>query len=306
GDVSLPPDEAQAMWDPAGQRPAAPDGKFYSRFQSLPALLALPFYLAGREAASVVGWQYRGFLTRAAVTGLSAVATAGTALLLASIGLELGLQLGQAAGLGLLFGLTTIAWPYSKYFWAEPVAAFFLLLAVFAAVRIARSPDAMLGWLWPGLALALAVSAKSAVLVSLAGFELYLLWPLRTKPSRRLLARIGISHLLFWGSFAVLAGVLAYFGFVRVGSVQAALSVYGGEAASATGAAAADGGSPLGSGNLGVGLYGLLLSPGKSLFLYSPILLATAVAFWRFVRWQPRLAVLSAAVVGANVAAAAL
>jgi hypothetical protein len=94
--------------------------------------------------------------------------TAHTALLLALTARRLGYRPRTGVLLGLLFGLGTIAWPYAKQFFGEPLSAFSLLLAFYGLVSWRHTGR----WHWLLLAgvgggLAMATVNAHAVLVGL-------------------------------------------------------------------------------------------------------------------------------------------
>jgi hypothetical protein len=64
--------------------------------------------------------------------------TAFTAVVLFYYGIALGYQDRTALGVALLFGLATIAWPYSRLFFREPLWALLVLVAAYALERCRR------------------------------------------------------------------------------------------------------------------------------------------------------------------------
>jgi hypothetical protein len=64
--------------------------------------------------------------------------TALTAVVVFYYGILLGYQDRTALGVALLFGLATIAWPYSRLFFREPLWALFVLVAAYALERWRR------------------------------------------------------------------------------------------------------------------------------------------------------------------------
>src|SRR5262249_47670949 len=115
-----------------------------------------------------------------------------------------------------------------------------------------------------GVLLGLASATKVAVLINVPVYFLFLAWLLYEKraamPKRELLV-----SLLAWGlGVGILVASVGLFNYIRFGNPLQ--TGYG------NGLALFD--HPLLS-----GLYGLLLSPGKSLFLYSPIVLLAVPSF---------------------------
>lgn len=216
--------------------------------RALAPLLAVPLYLVGGQ---------RG------VTLLSAFITAGCGLLLALVAQALGVDSRRALLLALLYGLTTLAWPYSKYFWSEPLATLCLLAATVLVLRGS--------WLAAGLCLLLAIATRLSMSISLLPFVAYLAMQ---RASLRdlaafLLPAAGAAVLLVAYTIRTPSSDTFYLWPYMVAVLH-----------------------QMSAANLANGLYGLLLSPGKSLFLYSPVLLAAMPGFWRLPRPEAALCLL--------------
>ena len=79
---------------------------------------------------------------------------------------ELGADRRQSLGIALTYGLATLAWPYSHYFFREPMAGFFLTLSYWGLIRFGRQP----GWfavLVAGMAFLAGVAVKQTLLAFL-------------------------------------------------------------------------------------------------------------------------------------------
>lgn len=260
----------------------------------LTSLLALPLYVAGTGISHLFEPRYEGFIARAALTLLSALATAGCGVLLASMALLMGLDSRRALILALLFGLTTLAWPYAKYFRSEPVATLFLLLTVLCAIR-ARQTDSVSSWLVSGLCLLAATAARLNMIVGLPAFVLYIVISRVRGSNDAGCWRSGGRDAAAFVLPAVVAGVALLAYTVRTPSSDTfylwpyILAVFRQMSAS----------------NLAQGLYGLLLSPGKSVFLYSPVLVVGLAALPAFFRWRLPEAVLCVVLVATQTLLAA-
>jgi hypothetical protein len=201
---------------------------------------------------------------------------AATLALLFAIARELGYGVRPSLGLVLLAGLATPLAHYAKTFFAEPLAglafaAFFLL-----AIRASRRERGRWHLFGAGLALGLCVLAKIAhvVLLGPAGaFVVALLW-------RRVRSFARPGHpsavLASLGSFAAgvalpLAGIAAY-GTARFGTWFE--TGYGDEAAMWT--------TPFLE-----GFAGMLVSPGRGLLVFAPLLWLALVGTPRFARRFP-------------------
>jgi hypothetical protein len=258
--------------DTPGASPGV-DGRWYARYGLGQSLLAIPLYLLGSLLPPTVRTENvfdpHGFVTATplafAVTGVGSLTTAGAVALLYLTCRALGYsQTGSVATAGTL-GLATFAWFYARTFMSEPSSMLGALLAFYALVRYAARPRSM--WLWvsgaaAGIMLLLRI-ANAALLPPLGLWLLWLVWR-----QCRLWSRLRALAAWLLPVFASLTAIAVY-NSVRFGSAF--------ETGYAEQAQAFD--TPL-----YVGLYGLLFSSGKSLFLYAPILVAAVVGWFRLHR----------------------
>lgn len=242
-----------------------PDGRSYSPYGILPSLLALPLFAVGALVAppDAVGFDYA---TRFAVTALNAPVTAATAALLTAWALRLGARRSVAVALALLYALCTFAWPYARTFFSEPLAALLLLLAAERVDAARHTANGRRALLISGLAAGLLVATRIASAIVLPVIALAVVWPRSGERVSAERIRRG-----FWWTLGLAPGVALILGYnlARFGTLLA------------TGYASE---SRLFTTPLLEGLAGLLLSPGKSLFLYAPpVLLGLfgAVRLWR-------------------------
>ena len=215
--------------------------------------------------------QNREFFLRFWSPVLNVLLTAGTAVLLFQIVRTLRYASGVAVALAFTYGLATMAWPYAKFDFSEPGVTFFLMGGVWAALRygrVLRLRYAALAGLW---ALG-AVLTKYVSVIALPALLIQLLMSHRRAGSSwtQLPART-------WKTAAVFAGpavlivlpalvLLAVFLDFRIlyqdqliGGIQRGWFAV----------------------PLALGMKGLLISWGKSVFLYNPILLiAIPASFW--------------------------
>ena len=197
--------------------------------------------------------------------------TAATAVVLLLYVRRLGYGAHAAVFTALLFGLTTIAWPYTKTFHREPLCALGLLVAAYGLLRWRQS------WAEPGTAVlpwlalafvgaAVSVLAKEAGLIALPLLMLIPVLGRRFMPrSRRQLAGTGLLALVLF--VAAVGGLYYYMRVLGAGGPR--FDVFG-----RIGQAIANRGLLL------EGLSGLLLSPGKGVFWYSPVLLLALLGPW--------------------------
>lgn len=260
-------DTNQIAWSQWALSPATAQGSFglggnvFSKKGLAISLLAVPLYWIGMHLPQA-GLVQTTMLLNPIVTALT-----GTVVFLYLR------QLGYSSEVGLwvalLFGLGTVATVYTKVFSSEPVSAMALLLAVYFASRCRFDiRDSIFGTRYinsslAGLSLGLAVATTAANLVTAPFLLLYL--SRNTKHETRIWRERWQPIVLFLASFAVVCLLVGLYNYARFGNpLDSGRRFAKGEAFSTP---------------LWLGLYGLLFSPYKSIFLYSPILLACLVSF---------------------------
>jgi hypothetical protein len=248
------------------------DGQVYSKKGPAPAFLAAPWYLLLQTVARLdvpVGLLqgtllWNGFIT--AFTALLLWATAG----------RLGYSDRTGAGLALLFGLATIAWPYANQFFGEPLSALGLLLCFYGGlVWLQRGRYWAAGVSGVGAGITLTtVTAHAPLILLLAVYAFGTPWAIWL---RRRAAGAPQPDLAYW-----LRGVLAFAAPLLMGA--ALLLAYN----------AARFGSPFDTGYhfdegegfttpLLTGLWGLLLSPYRGVFWFTPLFVASLAAWPAFI-----------------------
>ena len=236
-------------------------GLQYSKYGLGMSVLAIPFYLLGKGLAFLFGIE-ASLATQFAVSMINSLFTALSCLLIFKFGTErFHYNLKVSLFLALGFGLSTIAWYYSEDFMSEPATTFFMLSAVFFVTNASQTKKDLI---WTGVFLALAVSCRSAVLVAIPGFVLYqwMLWSASEgRGNKELVEKIFLPAIPV---IAVILLIMAY-NYLRFGDVL-------------------ETGYEKVEGRFLVGLFGILFSPGKSLFLFNPLALFGCMAcmlFWR-------------------------
>jgi len=244
-----------ADWQPAQNR-FGPDGNYYSKKGAAQSLVAAPLYWLGLHLPSV-GLVRITMLTNGLITALT-----GAVVFLLLI--ELGFFIPESAAVSLLFGLGTMAWPYARTFFSEPLAALTLLFSFYLLARLRRCPS-LVGAALAGLALGSACSARIPNVFVAPAYLGYLMYQTRDLPQQGTKRRLLVAFALTLAASLIL--IAAY--------------------------NAARFGNPLDAGYtaqerftafLPRSLAGFLFSPGKSLFVYSPVLLLALFgirAFWR-------------------------
>jgi hypothetical protein len=271
-------------------------GHRYAPYGPATAFLVLPHHALGRAVAAVVGLApgpgapdpWREVVT--AVTSLATSTWAAlcvTATLLAAT--SLGASLRRALLVALLLGTSTFLWPYATVFYSEPITAALLIIAVALQLE--------------GLVVAAAVALALALLVK--STNLILAPALALLPAARALApgepssADALRRALRAAAPVLVAAAVATFvhsewnahrfGDARELGYDWTEQLREGEAPVAFLLAEAH-----------LGLFGLLLSPGKSILLFAPPLLL-ALARWPALLRRERGVALAAA--GAGVTA---
>jgi 4-amino-4-deoxy-L-arabinose transferase-like glycosyltransferase len=259
------------------------DGQHYSKYGPGQSLAAVPFLLVGQAVAAGMPAHAAGLVVRLFVLLLPALVTAATALLLYAWVRRLGYGVRVALAVGVLYGLTSMAWPYSRTFFAEPLATLLLLVCAYALHHEDRRWWAAAG---AAAACALAVKVQAALaLPCIAGYAVLLSWSSATVSRLRWRMLVGRAG---WGGL----GALLPLGLLLLYNTH----LFG--APLSTGY----GGSNIGwlfDGWWQQGLYGLILSPGKGIFIFSPTLLLGVVGMvvgWRWL-WRETLLALALLVV---------
>jgi 4-amino-4-deoxy-L-arabinose transferase-like glycosyltransferase len=260
------------------------EGQRYSRYGPGQSLAIVPFLLLGQAVAAAGPPFATGLIERLFVLLLPALVTAATALLLYAWARALEYGPRIALLVGLLYGLTTIAWPYSRTLFSEPLATLLLVLAAYGLRRE--------GWRWwavAGAAAAGALAVKVSVAIALLPLALYaLLVSLRATPAASLRAAAMRAGAGLLGA-ALPLGLLLLYHTLLFG--HPLTSGYG---------------SVNPSGELGnpwqTGLHGLTFSTGKGLFVFAPALLLGLVGLGLRWRQQGREAALALAMLVVHLA----
>jgi hypothetical protein len=260
GTVILPPDETA---DPF-TRPA--DGGRISIYSPLAALLALPVFLGFNLFFDLTpsGIQIAGKLSAALLSSLAVALLAGS--------FRQRCPVGPALLAALLFGLGTSVFSTSQALWQHPAVVLFLVIAIEALSRMeAAITDAekLRPGLVAALALSLAAAARPATIPMCAALFLFLLS--RTRPhAPRLLAMAAGPALAIAAYNTLFFGAPWHFGPGLSGRFGAAFPE---------------------------SLAGLLVSPARGLFIFTPIAL---LALWGLVRESRRSALARALLAAAS------
>jgi hypothetical protein len=266
----------QIRWMGLQQGTFGPDGELYCRKGIGTSLLAVPLAWLGL----VVPWW--GVVQTAMLLNVLVTALTGTLLFL--FVRRLGYSERTGVVISLVFGLGTMAWPYSKYFFSEPLNGLSLLAAAYFLLPSRAeegAPRALARTLLSGVCVGLALATRfaNAVLVPIyLALLLAYLWrahdgsPRSAAPSRPLVMAV-LRHAVAFGlPLLVWAAIICAYNYARFGH-------------------------PFTTGYLPeesfsapwlTGILGLLLSPGRGLLFFCPVLFACLPAAVSFAR-QHRL-----------------
>jgi hypothetical protein len=269
---------------PAGNGKIGRDGLLYAKADPGQAVVALPLLAAGRASAAILPpGALRALWPRTVASTLNAFAGAAAVTAFFLLVTALGYPALSALGLALGLAFATPLLPYTKSFLREPLLML-CATAAFLALRRHAAAGTRAGAAWPRapFAAGLWLGAGMVIKASLAlNVPLLLAYLVATTP--------------------------------RVARPRAALAFAAGPAAGAILLALYNAhrfGSPFASGYdptvdnfstpLLVGLYGQLLSSGKSIFLYAPLGLAALFALPAFARRHRAEALTAGAIFAAN------
>lgn len=274
-----------------------PEGRNYSRYGPVQSLVAIPPYLVGRALAAGDGaatWVG----TRYAATLLTALVTAAIGALLYSLTRRLGYRHGIALATALLYGLGTQAWPRAKTFFADPLTTLLILGAVYCWWRLDQPDEGerhgTVATRWAiGLALccgvAVGVKFGAGIILPVFGLagatSLWRRWR-RGDLAMRDVVRVALAAVI---ALAVPLVLIGLYNWVRFASPLE--TGYGGREVGA-----------VQRGDWREALPGLLISPGKGLLLFSPIVILGLLSWWPFARRHPRLALLAGALAVEHIA----
>lgn len=240
---------------PISQSYEGVDGRIYSKKGWAWPLFLAPFYAVSVLTSELGGLQMAHLATL--------VVTALTGVLVYLCGLELGFSSRASSWGALFFGLGTIAFVYAKFLFAEPFVGLTLTGSAWIALRCRHR---RLASPWPaalgGLVFGLAGAARVATFALGPAYVAYLLWPLRTlqgnsSGSTTDRQRRWRNVLAFGLGVALPVLCTGLYNWITLGTPWK--TTYESDMGFTT--------------PLWEGLYGLLVSPGKGFFWFSPILL---------------------------------
>lgn len=261
-------------------------GQSYSKYGIGQSVAQAPFFVLGQTIGKLTA-AVDDRPARFAVGMTNSVVSATLVALFWLLTRDLGCARGGATVAALVFGLATLAWPYARADFSEPLQAALLLLALYSLRRWRRGG----GPHWAaaaGAAAGFAVLTKVASIILLPPLGLYFamtLWQHVASQRREASEHEPGAHTTLRSLLAVPAALLPL---GVCGALQLALNLH--RFGSVT---------EFGYGNepavgfttpLVVGVWNLLLSSGKGLFLYAPPVLLGLAFLPRLARREPLVA----------------
>lgn len=243
-------------------------GLTYSAYELGQTIVEIPFYALGKGLDALFPRPDVNQIAMLLVGFLNPLVTALTCVVLFATCGQMGYRRRTAGALTLVFGLATIAWPFSKGFTREPLLALFLLLSYYAVLRFQAS-RANRWLLATGMALGLLSFTKFIQAAVIPVFFVYVVVLIAQERNQagdsrtatlRAVVRGSAIFLLPFIAFLVIQGVyaLARFGTpvggiagVKTDPISWILSL-------------------LPRSEPGTALLSLLFWPNKSIFVYSP------------------------------------
>ncbi len=242
--------------------PNAPPGKgglCYSKYGLGQSLALVPFYVLGKGLHLILHDGDPILMGKWFADKANAVFTASTGLLVGLWALNLFGKVDTAVALALVYGLATMAWPYAKFNFNQPLAALCITGGFYFLWRYIQRPSLTLV-LWSGLAFGWALLTRLSDLITIPWATLFFWKKLKSR-------ELYLPHFLTWILPILLALSLSLgYNLYAFGKVTGG---YEGEKWSTP---------------LFVGLYGLLMSSGKGLFLFVPLVFLLPWALAKFLK----------------------
>lgn len=263
-------DTGQVYWLGLQQGTFGREGELYSRKGLGLSLLAVPLAWLG-----LVVRQWGAVQTTLLLNSFVTALTGVLVLLYAEL---LGYSPGTSLMAVLFFGLGTMAWPYAKYFFSDPLAGLGVFASAYFLLRY-KEVSSLFSPFLAGAGLGLAVVTRLANAVTIPLFLALLIvysgyrppqagWRKGARRVRNMLVVGWKPLLLFLLPLSLSVLLVGGYNYLRFGDIWQ--TGYRPEESF--------------SAPLMQGVLGLLISPGRGLFLYSPILALTIIAFPTFFR----------------------
>ena len=238
----------------------------FSKYGIGMSLLAIPFYVLGKIFSFFLGIE-EYYTTLFSVSMINALLTALSSVVLFRLCRDrFNWTDANSLVLTLGFGLSTMSWAYSEGFMSEPATTLFLLCAVYF---LTHPENVWQNRILCGTFLGLALLYRLSAGITLPGFFIYQIMLWKDVPDKSLRSRIsellqmGLPILLFL-CLIFIYNYLRYQNIFETGYEKGFVP------------------------DFWTGLLGNLFSPGKSVFLYNPVIIMGCLAFPRFFKSHPR------------------
>ncbi len=250
-------------------------GQTYSVYELGQSVAAIPFYIIGRILSVFFPVSDSNWITLLLVGLLNPLLTALTGVVLFETCAQLGFGQRTSLLLALAYGLGTIAFAYAKGFAREPLLGLWLLLAFYAVYRFRQTNRAV--WLLAaGIFAGLLAFTKFIQAIAIPFLIAYIVAVIYSNRRRATAQSLGAIAIFILPSLVMLATQILY-ALARFGTL------YGGIAGTEK--------NPvewivelIGKSQPLVAIGGLLFSPEKSVFLYSPLIILGLLAWCEFFR----------------------
>ncbi len=265
-----------------------PNGQiFYSKYPILQSLAAIPFFVAGEYTAGGSTLAAKEAGGRLFVTLFNPVIGALGCFVFFRLASRFNFSIRTSLILALIFGLCTVAFPYARLFLSEPLTGLLLMVAAWLALMSSRVEP--LPGILGGGALALAACNNT---VAFLAFPIFFVFFLIDGVKEK--ERLGVRH---FGDVR-LAG-LVFFSLLALGEYAWYNHVAGESYFSSKYFQEVGPKSELYPNGLSgfsypllAGVYGLLFSPARSIFLYSPPLVVALLCWPKFLKEHKKRATL--------------
>ena len=250
------------------------DGRIYSIHGLGWPVLAAPFYLVGKHTG----------LNPAVLVSLMALLVSGaTVLLVFLFSRSIGYSNRSSLAAAIFYGLGSMAWPYSKHPSDHIIETFFILLSVYM-MYIYRSQKKSFFLIFSALSIGYALNTRLTSSLIIPALYFMIIWDYienRNLPGsiKQVIRNITIFSVTLLPS----VGFIAWYNCYRFGSVFET----GYQLVAARTRIDFFTGTPILT-----GLCGLLISPGKGILYYSPVVVFFLFGFCSFSKKNPILAII--------------
>ncbi len=239
------------------------------RFPPAQSIFQVPLYLAGKIAAAPFDLEAPLYVSKFFVNLINLLVIPLIAVFLFLICRQLGFPDRASIGVSFLYAFFTMAFHYARFNSYEPLLTLYLVVGCYSLLKFRESGRNSFFRLFCLTLFLLPVHHYAMFL--LAGLTVVFLFFARRD------LKLGAGHFALAGlALGLAVGLSLYYNYARYGSPW--LTGY----QAGVGIDADMGWNP----RIYQGIYGLLFSPAKSIFLYNPVLILSVIAARRFFREQ--------------------